>query len=90
VVVTQTGRSWLLEVSDAAPDREPAPAVDRDPALGGLGLPLVAMICAAHGWTVEGGRKVVWARVDYTRAEASNALPGPRPQGTSRGHSPTH
>jgi anti-sigma regulatory factor (Ser/Thr protein kinase) len=90
VAVTRTGRSWLLEVSDAAADRPPAPAVDRDPALGGLGLPLVATISAAHGWTVEDCRKVVWARVDYTRAEASEAPPGPRPQGASRGHSPTH
>ena len=89
VAVTRTGRSWLLEVSDAAADREPAPAVDRDPALGGLGLPLVAMICAAHGWAVEDDRKVVWARVEYTRAEASEAPPIPRPPGTSSGHSPT-
>jgi anti-sigma regulatory factor (Ser/Thr protein kinase) len=90
VAVTRTGRSWLLEVSDAAADRPPAPAVDRDPALGGMGLPLVATISAAHGWTVEDGRKVVWARIDYTRAEASEAPPGPRPRGASRGHSPTH
>jgi anti-sigma regulatory factor (Ser/Thr protein kinase) len=93
VTVTRTGRSWLLEISDAAADREPTPAVDRDPALGGLGLPLVATICAAHGWTVEGGRKVVWARVDYTRAEASEASEAPlvpRPRGTSSGHSPMH
>ncbi len=89
VALTRTGRSWLLEVSDAAADRAPAPAVDRDPALGGLGLPLVATICAAHGWTVEGDRKVVWARVDYTRPEASDAPPVPRPRGTSGGHSPT-
>jgi hypothetical protein len=61
VAVTRPGRFWLLEVSDAAADRAPAPAVDRDAALSGLGLPLVATICAAHGWTVEGGHKVVWA-----------------------------
>ena len=89
VAVTRPGRFWLLEVSDAAADREPAPAVDRAPALGGLGLHLVATICAAHGWAVEGGRKVVWARVEYTRAEASDAPPGARPRGTSSGHSPT-
>jgi hypothetical protein len=90
VAVTRTGRFWLLEVSDAAADRAPAPAVDRDPAFGGLGLPLVATICADHGWTVEGGRKVVWARVDYTRPEPSDASPGARPRGASRGHSPTY
>src|SRR3712207_9005078 len=29
---------WLLDLSDEAPDRPPVPAVDRDPALGGMGL----------------------------------------------------
>jgi anti-sigma regulatory factor (Ser/Thr protein kinase) len=71
VAVTRTGRSWLLEVSDADVDRPPSPAVDRDPALGGLGLPLVATISAAHGWSTEDGRKVVWARIDHARHEAA-------------------
>jgi hypothetical protein len=66
VTVTQVGLSWLLEVSDAAVDRPPTPAPGRDPAHGGLGLPLVARIGAAHGWTVQGGRKVVWACIDVT------------------------
>jgi two-component sensor histidine kinase len=65
VAVTQTGRSWLLEVSDTAADRPPEAAADRDPALGGLGLPLVALLCADHGWTVDGDRKVVWASIDH-------------------------
>jgi len=68
VAVTQTDRYWLLEVSDAAADRPPAPAADRDPAYGGLGLPLVGELCADHGWTVEGNRKVVWASLDYASA----------------------
>jgi anti-sigma regulatory factor (Ser/Thr protein kinase) len=80
VTVTKTGRSWLLEVSDAAGDDAPTPAADRDPALGGLGLPLVARISAAHGWTVTAGRKVVWASVDFTRPEASDAPRDPRPR----------
>jgi anti-sigma regulatory factor (Ser/Thr protein kinase) len=84
VAVTRTGRSWLLEVSDAAVDSPPAPAAGRDPALGGLGLPMVATISAAHGWTVDGARKVVWARVDYTRPEESEAAP--RPRGAANGH----
>jgi two-component sensor histidine kinase len=88
VAVTRIGRYWLLEVSDAAADRPPAPAADRDPALGGLGLSLVATIGADHGWTVEGDRKVVWASIDYTRAE-SDAPTGPRPRGVSTGRSPT-
>jgi len=69
VAVTHLGPCWLLEVSDGAADRPPAPAVGRDPASGGLGLPLVATICADHGWTVAGDRKVVWATMDFTREE---------------------
>jgi Stage II sporulation protein E (SpoIIE)/Histidine kinase-like ATPase domain len=67
VAVTGTGSGWLVEVSDAAGDSPPVLAVDRDAALGGLGLHLVAKLSGAHGWTVEDdGRKVVWARVDVT------------------------
>jgi serine phosphatase RsbU (regulator of sigma subunit)/anti-sigma regulatory factor (Ser/Thr protein kinase) len=63
--VTTTATGWLLEVSDAAGDSPPVPAVGRDAALGGLGLYLVAQLSGAHGWTeAEDGRKVVWARVD--------------------------
>ena len=69
VAVAQVGRYWIVEVSDASADRPPAPAGDRDPALGGLGLPLVATLCADHGWTIEGDRKVVWASLDRTRAD---------------------
>ena len=39
----------------------PQPAVDRDPALGGLGLHLVARLSSDYGWSVQGGRKHVWA-----------------------------
>jgi hypothetical protein len=63
--VTPTDSAWLLSVSDAAPDRPPTPAVDRDPAEGGMGLGLVARLCRVHGWTVDGDRKIVWARVPY-------------------------
>jgi serine phosphatase RsbU (regulator of sigma subunit)/anti-sigma regulatory factor (Ser/Thr protein kinase) len=63
--VTTTATGWLLEVSDAAGDSAPVPAVGRDAALGGLGLYLVAQLAGAHGWTEgEDGRKVVWARLD--------------------------
>ncbi|CCH88149.1 Histidine kinase (fragment) [Modestobacter italicus] len=54
---------WLIDVSDACPDSPPAPAVGRDPALGGLGLHLVARLAAAVGWAADGGRKHVWAAV---------------------------
>lgn len=58
---------WLIVVTDTAVDRRPSPAVDRDPAHGGLGLYLVARLCAAHGWSVEPGRKHVWARITRDR-----------------------
>ena len=82
VTVTQIGRSWLLKVSDGAADLPPAPVDDRDPAFGGMGLPLVAGICADQGWTVEEHRKVVWARVEHHREEepgtpSGSGLPGP-------------
>jgi hypothetical protein len=64
VVAVPTSTGWLLDVSDAAAEDPPVPALDRDPAEGGLGLSLVAVLSAAHGWTVDGGRKHVWARVD--------------------------
>ena len=45
-VVTDRRSGWLLEVSDAAGDTPPVPAVGRDAALGGLGLYLVAQLSA--------------------------------------------
>lgn len=61
VAVTMTERGWLLDVSDGAPDRAPVPALDRDPADGGLGLNLVARLAARHGWFRDRERKHVWA-----------------------------
>jgi two-component sensor histidine kinase len=80
VELTGYATAWLLDVSDAAPDRPPAPAVDRDPATGGLGLHLVAHLCAAHGWTATGDRKHVWARIDLApvgEARPDDARGGP-------------
>ena len=93
VVVTATGSGWLVEVSDAAGDSPPVPAVGRDAALGGLGLYLVAQLSAAHGWAaVDGGRKVVWARVDVPgpaaplpAAEATPSTPDRAPRAVSPG-----
>ena len=76
VVVTAIGQCWLLEVTDAAEGTPPIPDQERDAALGGLGLPLVAQLSGAHGWEPLGdGRKVVWARVDYSREEAAQSAP---------------
>jgi serine phosphatase RsbU (regulator of sigma subunit)/anti-sigma regulatory factor (Ser/Thr protein kinase) len=76
VTVTDTADGWLLTVQDRAGDRPPTPAVDRDPALGGLGLCLVARLAAAHGWTDDGTGKTVWARIEHRRASAA---PAPAP-----------
>jgi anti-sigma regulatory factor (Ser/Thr protein kinase) len=74
VVVTASGDCWLLEVADTAEDTPPIPDRERDAALGGLGLSLVARISGAHGWEPLGdGRKVVWARVDYAGEEAAQS-----------------
>jgi serine phosphatase RsbU (regulator of sigma subunit)/anti-sigma regulatory factor (Ser/Thr protein kinase) len=71
VMVSATGTGWLLEVTDAAGNIPPAPAIDRDAALGGLGLYLVARLSSAHGWTpTASGHKVVWAHVDGNRPGA--------------------
>ena len=59
--VRRAESAWLLEVSDAAADQPPTPAVGRDPSRGGLGLYLIAELSSAHGWYVEGGAKHVWA-----------------------------
>lgn len=61
VTVHATSDGWLIVVTDTAVDRPPSPAIDRDPSEGGLGLYLVARMCTAHGWTVNSGRKHVWA-----------------------------
>ena len=78
VQVTEFDDQWLLEVSDAAGDRPPVPAVGRDAALGGLGLPLVARLCGAYGWVLEEGRKTVWARIDRRRPAPEASVPQPR------------
>jgi anti-sigma regulatory factor (Ser/Thr protein kinase) len=82
MTVTATGTGWILDVTDAAPDRPPAPAIDRDPAEGGMGLYIVARLCAQHGWDVQDGKKHVWGRVDFapapTRPHPTDVLPQPR------------
>lgn len=61
VQAAPTGRGLLLDVSDDDPLHGPEPAVGRDPALGGMGLHMVARLTGERGWTVAGDRKHVWA-----------------------------
>jgi anti-sigma regulatory factor (Ser/Thr protein kinase) len=69
ITVTVSGcpDGWLIDVSDARPDSPPVPAVDRDPAFGGLGLHLIARLATAHGWMAAGARKHVWACLSPAR-----------------------
>ena len=86
--ITTTASGWLVDVSDAGTDIPPAPAIGRDPGNGGLGLYLVAGLSAAHGWTVEGDRKHVWARIDYAAQAPPVPAPVlPRPRNGATGHS---
>ena len=61
--LSRTGDQWLVAVSDTSTEVPPAPAVNRDPGLGGFGLYLVAALSAEHGWCVARGTKPVWAVV---------------------------
>jgi anti-sigma regulatory factor (Ser/Thr protein kinase) len=62
-VLASTGDAWLVDVSDCAHSRPPAPAVGRDPSEGGLGLYLIAELASAHGWYAGDGCKHVWALI---------------------------
>ena len=72
-VVAGSG-GWLLDVSDRAAQTMPTPAVDRDPAQGGMGLHLVAKLAVAHGWYVDGVAKHVWACLPTTVDDLQPAL----------------
>jgi anti-sigma regulatory factor (Ser/Thr protein kinase) len=62
VRAVRTAQGLLLDVSDGDAQNEPELAVGRDPALGGMGLRMVAHLTVERGWTVAGDRKHVWAR----------------------------
>lgn len=55
---------WLVIVSDAAPHRQPTPAVDRPAGAGGYGLYVIADLTSAHGVDYEPDVKLVWACLD--------------------------
>jgi hypothetical protein len=75
--VATPGSGWVLSLSDEAVDRPPVPAVDRDPAFGGMGLPMVAQLSVEHGYATDGDRKHVWARL-ASGAPVPGAAPSPR------------
>lgn len=87
VEVRDVAGGWLVDVSDAAVDRPPSPAVDRDPARGGLGLYLTAALSTACGWIEDGGRKHVWAHIPHTHPDA--AAPAPAAASAHRSDSRT-
>jgi hypothetical protein len=68
---------WVIALSDGSPDAPPRPAIDRDPALGGMGLPMVAQLAVEYGWCAEPGRKRVWARLASGMATTAT-VPQPR------------
>src|SRR3954466_2189195 len=80
VLLATVPTGWLLDVSDAAADRPPIPARGRDAAAGGMGLPLVARLAAAHGWTVYEDRKHVWALIEAVPVSwpSNGGAPPPR------------
>lgn len=59
----RTVEGLLVQVSDGNVVDVPAPAIGRDPALGGMGLRMVANLTTARGWDVADGRKHVWAHL---------------------------
>ena len=71
---------WLIDMSDEAPERPPVSAVDRDPALGGMGLHLVAQLSTEYGWEGRPGRKHVWARLPSGRPDPADRLRGRLPE----------
>ena len=75
-VIVATRQGWLLTLPDESPDRPPVPAVDRDPALGGMGLPMVAQLSVRYGYAVDAERKTVWAQL--TSGVPVGGAPTPR------------
>jgi anti-sigma regulatory factor (Ser/Thr protein kinase) len=78
IVAIPTG--WVIVLTDGSPDAPPRPEIDRDPAFGGMGLPMVAQLSSEFGWCSSPGRKHVWARLP---SGMSTAAPLPRPRSSS-------
>ena len=69
--LSRIGDKWMVSVSDHSPEIPPEPAKDRDPALGGLGLHLIADLAVRHGWFADRASKTVWAVVADDRPARS-------------------
>ena len=63
----------------------PAPAVDRDPAQGGLGLHLVARLSVAHGWYVDDGTQARVGLPAHAVEDRSRLIWTPRPPSDGTG-----
>lgn len=66
ITVLTTATGWLVTVTDTDSDRAPVEAVGRDPALGGLGLYMVAALGNDGGWYPGSEGKTVWATITAT------------------------
>jgi len=75
-MITATPSGWVVVLTDGSPDAPPRPEIDRDPAFGGMGLPMVAQLSIDYGWSSEPGRKRVWARLPS--GLAASTVPHPR------------
>ncbi|RBY79013.1 ATP-binding protein [Blastococcus sp. TF02A-26] len=72
VTVAPTACGLFLDIVDDDPIHGPAPVTDRDPALGGMGLSMVAQVTTTRGWTTAGDRKHVWACLPLEPAVADS------------------
>src|SRR4051812_49771494 len=53
IIAVPTG--WVIVLTDGSPDAPPRPEIDRDPAFGGMGLPMVAQPSGDYGWRTRPG-----------------------------------
>jgi len=68
VEVGVTHAAVVLCVSDRAVEAPPRPTATRDPALGGMGLGIVARSSSRSGWFARDDVKVVWAELARSAA----------------------
>jgi anti-sigma regulatory factor (Ser/Thr protein kinase) len=74
--ITAVSSGWVVVLTDGSPDAPPRPEIDRDPAFGGMGLPMVAQLSVDFGWCSDPDCKRVWARLPSGLGATS--VPHPR------------